>query len=87
MAVERAGDRFVVVDAADPAIGSGPSGGECCRECALVAHFGWAARDRRLRRGRRQDVQVMVVKTGEKGSADGIDDLVVPSCLEGGRNL
>ena len=77
LAVEQSGNRLVVAHGADPrpfrvgSIGFPQRAGQRCP----VAHGGRTDIDRRHGRGRRQQVDVMIVQTGDQCTAASLDTL------------
>ena len=77
VAVEVAGDRFVVPDAAQPRTRRQRSIGraELVGERPVPGDRRRPARDRRRRRGESEQVEVVVVQPGEQGPAAGVDQV------------
>ena len=80
-AVERARDRVVVADAADPAPAR-PRAAQRALEIVARAHLGRAAAHRVGRRGERQQVQVVVVEPGKQRAARRVEALLAAAGLE-----
>ena len=87
-AVQWPRDRLVVANGPDPSVGADVGFGQYPGQVRGAVHVAGTDPDRRQRRGRRPQMDVMVVQTGDDGSARGIVDLFartgIQPLVEGG---
>ena len=77
--VQVAGHRLVIADGADPAVRTRGGVRKYLRQFVFGAHAGWSDAERVQRGGRRADMHMMVVQSGQHGAAARVEQSLAGS--------